>query len=387
MNAIKLRHLTALCLMMLTFSSCKTGNSVLYSVANILGAPFDFLGTGINAITGNTYGSLKENTRKVRSEQSLFLQCQDSGVKLGVANFDELESLQSRIRDTTCSCVAWGTCSNTICSCDILCPWSFDILKRPPVSTLNDYSGPDHSVPFLNTASSFPDEDPESFSGYCTGIAAITQSFNRMAFFDASARPPYSLTSSDEDEKESAVDYYRDLIQEIRYNRATTIPGFRNLGEFAAVPEIQELITDAMAHAWADLNNRPSTWFPHISQQDGSQTVEDRNSVIDDIIERVDNHQQPMTNIYSNDGSFHTFLITSHGVDSNGNKYLCARDNNSLPIINVKCTNKLYIKKDKLMYKNWDKEISDIHVYPLEDSRTVEQVNSLRDRCENDKDC
>jgi len=390
MNMKKIIQLISLIIVLLFLTSCESDSLFVNGLHSVVTAPITGIQKLGNLITGNTYKNLKKKTAEHRrkhldSPQTIICSSDPHNPNPDVS---DIFGLHEGLRDATCSCIAWGSCTKNVCSCEKLCPWSFDILKKPNMTAINDYSKPEHSVPFRNTRAAF--KAGEGFEGYCTGHAAVTQKFNRLGFFEPDTEAPFNLESTDESEQQQAIDYYKDIIDQIADNKTSSIPGFSNLKEFASEPAIQEYIAKKMSYAWANRNTRISSWIE--SAVLAGQTETSKRNVVEDVIERLDNFQQPMLSIYSpktsqEDAAYHSLLVTGHG-EENGKKYLCTRDNNEAPVFNHSCLNKIFFDSDNnLQYTAWGKEITDIQVDPQENSETVQHVNALKERCEDEKDC
>lgn len=283
----------------------------------------------------------------------------------------------SKIKDNICSCKTWGTCDKRSCSCNVLCPDTFEIFDRPG----NDDSV-DSSLSFTNEDSAWKKND-STYTGYCWGHALVTQRFNRMASFKA-----------DQPKRFVGVDYeqerlreYKSIISRINNNEAVDIPGFKNLKEFSSDPEVKNLLMDSVKDQWQE-NAMSSQGISMVTGSD-SQGAEYYNKVFDDIEYRVKNHQSPAIVFNEEDRATraHTVLVSGSGRLSTGERYICLRDNNLKPEDLVGCKRKMILMKDGTMNYPGFGKVGKLKVTHGENANTVEQATNLRTKCLGEKDC
>jgi hypothetical protein len=95
---------------------------------------------------------------------------------------------------------------------------------------------------FLNEKKDFADHIQRTV-GYCWGHSSVTRNFNYLAHFDGSAS------------KEN-LEFYKKKIRRIMRGKAENIPGYANLREFSAAPEIKKLLKDQVVWKWLDKSLR-----------------------------------------------------------------------------------------------------------------------------------
>ncbi len=253
------------------------------------------------------------------------------------------------VRDHICTCTAWGTCPARSCSCDELCPDSFDVFRRNPTpgsrgTDIPPFSNTDcpnssqippgfscvNSGRVIGNASDprydqWPEHDVES--GYCRGFAVTQQRFNRLGFFNPNATIPADVRSNPARRRE----YFRQIINDLHNNVPRVIPGFANLYEFGSsteFPEIRQLLQDEIAREWRDL----SVNFHASSSAFGNEgmSIPERNSLVTDLQYRLDHGMQPSIDVSGMNGGsadIHVMLVNEIR-EENGNKVLCLTDSN-----------------------------------------------------------
>lgn len=359
----------------------------LTAAKNLITSPY----RGIrDAFANRSYNKLVERTEN--SEQAegdiQTVTCPNGEVKILDSKYEYLvEDLRDSVRSSVCACKAWGSCTKDICSCDMLCPKTLEILNR--VQPISKLSSEENSLAFRNPGvfSNVADNHTSS-QGHCWGHASITSKFNRLAFFDESKEPPYSLSSDDPVEQEQAIDFYKDKIDDIVDNKATDFPGFRNLRDLSDHPALQGYLGDKVATTWA--NNAMTFQGLFTSLKDSPRSREHNENFMRDVKRKIDNHEQPQIVFTGKGSKFATHaVLVSHYEVVDGKTILCIRDNNSDPVKNESCGNKIYLKEDGSVYYEafgWG-DIGDIKIGHNDNRETLSQVNSLHKRCSSEKGC
>jgi hypothetical protein len=344
-----------------------------YNLKNFFTTPESEIRQEKNLLTGKTYQRIKENSRNLSSQDQIG--CNPPG-KLG-KDYQELENvLENFNQELSCTCRAFGSCSKEQCSCESLCPFSFAILRRDHFTSMADLSKPDNNLSFLNEPEMF--KNVPMVGGYCSGMVALTQRFNRLAFFKPDMASPTNGPDS--------IEFYKKLIHKIAQNEPVEIPGFKNLYEFSSRPEIQELIADEVAGLWAQLNFDPRYHQEIADNFKARKNSEEMKEIIKNIKDRIDNNQGPIINIVGDDGQYHAVLVNHYEQDPQGKIKLCVKDPNLFA--NSSCLYHLkFNQKGELKYNMWDKKIVNIDIDHSEDNSTVEQVANLVAFCKKQKDC
>jgi hypothetical protein len=110
---------------------------------------------------------------------------------------------------------------------------------------------------------------------------------------------------------------------------------------------------------------------------------EDSAKFIEDVVKKIDNHQQPQI-VFTQEGAkfmTHAVLVSHYIKNSKGETVLCLRDNHDSPTTNYKCNNKMYIASDgSIRYNSWG-DIGKVVVAHNENPDTVIQQKSLVEKC------
>lgn len=373
--------------LLLSIASCnQTGLGVGSAVKNFFTSP-------IKAVEGifsdGDYAEKKEETlknRKNSSKTDVEYCLDETGTPVEKSDLSSIEKLSKDIRTLACKCRPWGDCPTNICSCSIQCPTGFDIFKRPGDMTTKKLSKPENGLAFRNW--SIPSKH-EQTQGYCWGHARVTSQFNRLGFFKPNAKPPYNINSTDPNEQDHAIDYYKKLIDQIVKNKPVDIPGFSNLKTMSEHPALQSYIADKVAQTWAD---HAMSWQGlKTGLSSGRKSNSDYKKVFNDIKERIDMNMQPTIVFTSRGEAFqtHAVLVSHYQVLSNGEMALCLRDNNN-PETNAElCEDFMVISPTKgLVYPGgtWG-EIGDITIAHNDKADASAQADALRKKCLTEKDC
>jgi len=359
-----------------------------YAVKNFITAPY----RGIKgAIANHSYNKLVNKTENAHKEYDNIhqIECtQETNLTLDPETGAEVVDLRNNIRALACSCKAWGSCTKNECSCEFLCPKTLELLKR--TDTLKELSSEKNSLAFRNPSPwNQIGENHSSEMGHCWGHASTTSKFNRLAFFDKSKKPPFSLSSNNIDEQNQAIEYYKKKINDVLDNKATDIEGFSNLNELSDHPALQGFLGDRIAEEWASNAMTFQGLFTSLKSKPMSERK--NRKFIDDVKRKLDNHEQPQIVFTGKNSPFftHAVLVSHYEVDKNGKTILCLRDNNSSPITNLNCENAMFLKDDgEIEYTNpsWN-GIGGIKIAHNDNREALAQVNSLHTKCTKDKGC
>lgn len=357
-----------------------------HAVKNFITAPY----RGIKgAVSNYNYSKLRERTERAEghgiSAGNGEDRCGGGGIDgvLGSGQENSLKELQELVRKGACECKAWGSCTVKECSCEKLCPDSLEIFNRRP---LEENTSRENSLAFRNTPLS--SSSYEMVQGFCWGHASVTSKFNRLAFFDKGKKPPFSLSSRDEEEQNKAIEYYKKKIDDIVDNKATDIEGFENLEDFSDHPALQGYIGDKVATGWAD---RAMTFQGMKTAVKSSPASKKENKdFFEQVKRKVDNHQQPQI-VFTKKGvtGFTHAVLVSHYIIENGKTVLCVRDNNTSPYANGQCRNRMTLKSGgDIHYASpfWG-DLGGVKVAHNDNQDAVAQVSALVERCKKDKDC
>lgn len=363
------------------FSSCdQVGIGVKNAVGNFFSAPYRGIRDGIRQ---KRYESLEEETDKNRALSSEGKLC--LGVLDGVdESVKGLMGVRDKLVGATCECKQWGTCTVDLCSCAKLCPEDLTIFKRSNVSSTKEYSKKENSLAFRNDYS-MPTNYPMT-QGYCWGHASVTSKFNRLGFFKPSASSPRKdFNSRDPKKRAEAIKFYQKIIDDIVDNKATDIPGYKNLEELSSDPALETYIGDKVADSWGER----AMSFQGMSTAVGSSAMnrEKNASFFEQVKRKIDNHQQPQV-VFTKKGSVgmtHAVLVSHYKRTPSGQLVLCIRDNNERPISNYNCANTMYIGNDgEIRYRSWGK-LGKVVVAHNENSDAVVQQESLVEKCKGEK--
>ena len=382
---MKLAHL----LLLLLLVSCnQNGLGVGGAVSNFFTAPFK----GVSSIfTDNQYEEERQKTKeeqaKKENSQGDLQYCLDqSGQPIDADHLSEMDKLKQKIRTVACRCLPWGNCPTNVCSCSIQCPQGFDIFKHPAELTPKNLSDEKNGLAFRN--SSIPSQY-EQTQGYCWGHARTTSQFNRLAFFRPEQKPPFDINSTNSNEQDKAIDYYKELIDRVGRNEATNIPGFPDLKSLSEHPALQSYIADNVAKTWA---KHAMSWQGlSLGLGSGQQSTEYYQKFFKDVKERIDMNMQPTVVFTGRGSSFYTHaaLISHYETLPNGQIKICMRDNNVAESRARDCQDNMMIHPTKgLIYSNpmWG-EIGTIKLAHNENSDATEQAASLRSKCKAERGC
>ncbi|MDD4973739.1 MAG: hypothetical protein PHY93_05280 [Bacteriovorax sp.] len=372
-----MKKLLMLAPMLFLFSSCES------QIGTAVGAAFTnlFTGSGFqDSSSDQLYEEMKNAkispSNSTSSEKTTCLS-EDTFI-LPVKNM----SAMNKIKDHLCSCETWGACDKNSCSCEVLCPNNFDILK------MNNHKNDDseeNSLSFTNQDIDFHKKYYD-YSGFCWGHALITQRFNRLVRFN----PKLPKKFAEDDQSSERLREYKDIIAKLDNNEPVDIPGFKNLHEFSSDPEVRDLLEEAAKKNWAE--NAMSTQGLSIIASGEPQGADYYHKLFDDLEFRLKNNQSPAIVFNARDKStkVHTVLVNGSGTTPKGERFICIRDNNFSPARSLDCENKLILSKEgTISYSKWKKlpDIGQVKLSYSENSNLLEQISNLHTKCLTEKDC
>lgn len=387
MNKALAKSLLLIFVLLAIFVSCnQAGLAVGSAVKNFVTTPY----RGIrDAIANRQYRNAVKRTETAHAENpdghEVTCPIVESTILDGEVEGD-VEDILPVVREGVCTCKAWGTCTTNECGCEHLCPRTLELLQR--TENLTDLTSAENSLNFRNTANpQFANpQEHEMTAGFCWGHASLTSKFNRLAFFDESAEPPFNLDSPDPEVQNQITDYYREQIDKIVDNKVADFPGIPNLQALSDRPGLEEYLYDKMGEIWAD---NAMTFQGLFTVMQASPMKKSKNEkFFEEVKEKLDNHQQPQI-VFTKEGAMgmtHTVLV-SHYQQVGDETILCLRDNNYSPQSNENCSNNMRIQPDgTINYSKWGK-IGGIKLAHNDNREAVSQMNALHERCQADKGC
>ncbi len=362
-----------LILISIALGSCnQTGIGVSAGLKNIVTAPVSLVRSGLKSVTGDTYSNYARQTAELRREEPDSCGDREPPEK---GMFAKIRDAMIGVRDEVCTCRPWGTCPPKGCDCKALCPDSFDIFSIHKART---QGSAEDELAFGNGPRVY--KNHPATHGYCWGHASITAKFNRLAFFEPSKRVRASANSS------AWRSYYSDLIDRIAANEATDVPGFSSLQEFSSHPTIQELLADKVANEWGDKAMTMSGLSAGLSS--GRMAPEEIEPLLRDLKRRVAHYQSPQLLFTRLDEKFRTHAVLVSRVEERGGvARICLRDSNDAPAKRGECSNYFDVRRTGAITTSTGKPIGGVHIAGNEDADTIEQLHSLRKRCEKIKGC
>ena len=362
------------------------------AIQNLITSPY----RGIrDAISNHVYDEVLERTEKAKLTRTEKVQraknpCEkkDASPPLSKSQQTNLKKVQEEIRKNICSCKAWGTCSKEECSCNKLCPKTFELLSR--VENISDFTKEENSLSFRNTDTPGFKTEHTMTAGFCWGHASVTSKFNRLAFFKPNTKPPYDIQSKNVEEQNKLIDYYKKQIDKILNNEVADFKGIANLKQLSSIPGIDSYIYDKMGEIWAD--NAMTFQGLFTAFDSFSNKREENEEFFKQVKSKLDNFQQPqIVFTFKNLATLTHASLVSHYYEQNGKTILCLRDNSDSVSDNVKCKNKMYLNKDGTIRNeltpSMSLDIGDIKIAHNDNREAVAQMNSLHKRCKRDKDC
>lgn len=370
--------------LVLIFSSCESqvGTAISSAFTNIISGDA-FVGSSAD----NAYENLKNEYQKKPANISMDPTCNSLDALTPLLSSD-MTGL-SEIKDKLCSCKAWGTCNSQSCGCEILCPKDFGIFKNVQQE---DFDSIENTLSFTNSNNRFV--SGSTYKGYCWGISLITQKFNRLATF--SPNEPKRFTGIEQET--NRLNEYKNIIARINNNEPVTIPGFRSLFDFSSDPEVKNLMEDSAKEEWS--KNAMTTQGLGMVASATTPPKNEMDAMFDDIEFRLKNNMSPSI-VYNRKESrvdAHVLLVSGSGVNSDGERYLCLRDNNYGALLSMDCNIRMILKKDGRVMRQFGavysirpnadlEEVGKVALTHSENTNTMEQVNNLHTKCSGEKGC
>lgn len=386
----KLLHILTLSYLLILSSCNQTGLGAVHVAKNLVTTPF----RGVKALISEyQYSQIKSSDQSAQQQQVIpppAINCNPTSIFSGPANgalFDDIEELLEETREEVCSCKTWGSCKSDTCSCETLCPDNFDIFKRH--EDIIENSSTANSMAFRNKGSTSL-SNIKGTKGYCWGHASLTSKFNRLGFFESGnqeARKKLDAAPGSI-EREEAINYYKEIIDDIADNKVRKIPGFSSLNEFSDHPDFQVYLADKVAKGWAE---RAMTFQGLATALSIIPMREEKSQeLFNKIKEKIDNNQQPQivfTKKYT-PGYTHTTLVSDYKI-IDGKMTLCIRDNNIEPVTNRYCLKTMTINEDGALEYDEDDwgELGAVTLAHNDNADAVAQFNALREHCAKEKDC
>ena len=361
----------------------------LTAAKNLVSLPYSSVK---NFFSNRRYNDIRENSETTSPEETQdinMISCVQRQADSSPTHPLELYGdIMNQTRELVCSCKPWGSCFKNTCSCSTLCPNNFDIFKKHPYEeSTADLSTLENSLSFRN-AESMELSTIEGTNGYCWGHASITSKFNRLGFFDDSdTEMKDNLDKAPgSSERDQAIRYYKEVIDDIVDNKVRNIPGFKNLYEFSSHPELETYLSDKVAKSWA--NRAMSVQGLSTALRDKPMSMEDSKDFFNDVKEKLDDNQQPQIVFTKSDSKFttHAVLVSDYILEDD-KMTLCLRDNNNPPYLNQDCRSKMYISyTGAVIYNQWG-EIGRAEVAHNDNPDALEQFDALREHCLETKFC
>lgn len=262
----------------------------------------------------------------------------------------KLAEYEKSVGKTKKALLASGDASDVFLTCEERCHDDFRILQARKSMMIPD-SGK-NLLSFLNEKSDFKDHIQRTV-GYCWGHTSVTRNFNYLAYFD----PSSNKISPRE---------YRKIIRRIMKGKAQIIPGFENLREFSADPEIKKYLKDQVVWNWLNSSlrirsaNVPVTGFKGLMSWDRTQEF------LIKVQKRLDVNHAPkvfFTNL-KKPGFIH--VVSVYEVREENSEYkLCILDNHEYEEDLKDCGVHISLKKDgsEYYYEGWDDPARDLEGY------------------------
>jgi hypothetical protein len=201
----------------------------------------------------------------------------------------------------------------------------------------------EHLLSFLNEKKDFADHIQRTV-GYCWGHTSVTRNFNYLAHFDPSL-------------KKEEPKAYRKIIRKIMRGKAQIIPGYANLREFSAEPEIMVALKDQVVWKWLEKAMRVRSIGTSLRGMKGLMEKEELFGFIDQVKEKLSVNHTPkifFTNL-KKPGFIHIVSIYNVVEEENQIK-LCILDNHEYEDQLKDCGVFVTVKKDgsENFYKGWE---------------------------------
>lgn len=230
--------------------------------------------------------------------------------------------------------------------------------------------------------------DIEGTNGYCWGHASVTSQFNRLASFDSEDTSMIDQLNEapDSPKRIEALNYYKSAIDDIIDNKVATFSGFPNLYELSGHPDLESYLATEIAKQWA--HRAMTIQGVRTALGIGAMSRENSVSFLEEIAQKIDNHQQPQI-VFTSQGQIgrtHALLV-SHYERTDEGLVLCLRDNNYSPMSNETCSNKMELNEEGgLSYGPWGK-LGRAALAHNDNSDALKQFRSLKEECDKQQGC
>jgi hypothetical protein len=374
-----MRFLKHFCLLFIILASSCNQNylGVGHALKNAASLPLEGLRSAHQYVTGQNHSTLGERTRRAHE------------IRLPEINLcapessDDMTALFEGVRDQLCTCREWGTCTAPMCPCDTLCPNHYGIFRRPGVEP-EHFARFENNLAFVNGRGVYEDSRFPMTGGYCWGHTVVNQQLYRLGFFEPEASPPHA------DGSREWINFYRDIITDIRNNKPRAIPGFSSIQEFTDHPSIQEhLVNNVIPHAWAS-SAMSITGLRTIA---GSRRSMDENSsrrLVDEIRESLDVFNVNPKLLFKNkDDNSSVHIVAVASIRDEGDRItLCMNDSSMPAIYNDSCLSNAIVYPDgRITYSPWyGAEIVSVSIPSHEQSEMIQQQRNLYTYCRNNQE-
>ncbi len=260
-------------------------------------------------------------------------------------------------------------------SCEEKCYEDLRILSSQRTRMIPD-SG-ENLLSFLNEKSDFADHIQRTV-GYCWGHSSITRNFNYLAYFDPAQ------------EKLNPKDYKK-IVNQISRGKAAIIPGYKNLREFSADPEIQVYLKDKVVSKWISNTLRISSLPVSLKGFKGLMSLEKLNEFLSEVKFRLSVNHTPKI-FFSNlkkPGFIHVVSVYDI-VEEEDKTKLCILDNHQYEDELKNCGVFVSVKKDgsENYYSGWNEPERNLEGYVGQFGFTPEDRSEMmKFRKENTKMC
>lgn len=119
------------------------------------------------------------------------------------------------------------------------------------------FANEESTFAFFNTDESYSDVFKKDL-GVCRGYSSLRRKFRHLAFFDLNNEAGIVIPSKELEPKEY-VKFYKKLVKKIRKGQPTIIPGYANLRDFSADPELVKMMKWQVFHEWRNKNYNRGT--------------------------------------------------------------------------------------------------------------------------------
>lgn len=236
-------------------------------------------------------------------------------------------------------------------TCEERCPDNLLILKEQGQKMLAGQG--ENLLSFLNEKSDFANHIQRTV-GYCWGHSTVTRTFNYLAHFDPDEK--FEKAPSRENAKKFRA-FYRKKIRKIMNMKAQIIPGFKNLREFSADEDIQDLLKNKVVWGWADKTLRARSIGVFTKGQKGLMSKPEIEQFIQEVEGKLAVNHSPkifFTNL-KKPGFIHV-VNANEVVRENKIVKICILDNHQyedeLKDCGVSVT--IDLEKHELFYQGWE---------------------------------